>query len=319
MSLVADALQPKIVRGLINLSGRSPIHHLSDVITEAPKSGYDLEFFITTGTVGIDFRENAFITQAIGGDAARLASACFTSMTGIASALAHSDTLAWGLIKLYYAAFYGGHSILRLLGQSCTYMNGKHINHLKRLVSASSGAVPFDLSAGLYHCILNNNQTGFEMVRAHGRVGGAHETFWEIFDIFLSKTTDEVIQGRLSQADARAVFTKIEAVRRIYRRQSRASWLSEVRNEVQYRQAMGVWAPSTVNRTSREKLARLADQWKRDPMEIDVDPPPTGDLPAFIAACAFTTAVCRAILRRVAERSSVGSKSFVSDPLHLCS
>ncbi len=319
MSIAADALQPQLVRELISLSGRASIQHFSDVITDAPKSGYDLEFDVASSTVRIDFREGAFITQAVGGDAARLASACFTSMGGIAAALEQSHTLAWGLIRLYYAAFYGGHSILRLLGHSCTYMDGRHTGRLKALAIAQWGAVPFNLSAGLYHCTLNSAQTGFSMVYAHGSVGGAHETFWEIFDAFLSGTTEDVLEGRLSQADARAVFAKIEAVRRIYRRSSGASWLSAVRNEVQYRQAMGVWAPPSVNRTSRATLARLAAQWTRDPMDIDVDALPKDDLSAFIAACTFTTALCRAMLSRVAERSSEGAKSFARLPLQLCS
>jgi len=44
MSLAADALQPHIVRGLISLSGRAPLTRLADVITDAPRAGYDLDF-----------------------------------------------------------------------------------------------------------------------------------------------------------------------------------------------------------------------------------------------------------------------------------
>src|SRR6478609_11578803 len=118
MSLAVDALQPHLVRELLGLAGRASIEHISDTITDAPKSGFDLDFDGTTSAVRIDFRETTFITEAVGGDAARFASACFTSMNGVPSALEQPPTLAWALIRLYYAAFYGGHSIIRLLGQS---------------------------------------------------------------------------------------------------------------------------------------------------------------------------------------------------------
>ncbi len=318
MSLIADALQPQLVRELIALSGRTPSIRLADVITDAPGAGYDLDFEVATGAIQIDFRERQFIAIAIAGDASRFAGACFTSLNSIVAALDAPDTLAWALVRMYYAAFYGGHAILRLLGQSCSQLEGRHVTKLRALSTALGRPPPFAVGAGLYHCTLNPGQTGLSMTHAHGRVGGAHEIFWEIFDSFLSESTDEVLLGHLSPSDAVSVFAKLEALRRIYRRGAGASWLSAIRNEIQYRHARGVWPPPTVNRTGRGSLSRLAGQWTRDPMLIDIEVPPGGDLGAFVAACAFTSALCRTVLARVAERSSAGSLSFARHPLRHC-
>jgi len=319
MSLAADALQPQLVRALISLSGRAPFFHLADVITDAPGAGYDLDFDASAAAIRIDFREPTFVGAAFAGDASRFAGACFTSLTAIAAAIEQAPSTAWGLVRLYYAAFYGSHSLLRLLGQSCSMVDGRHISKLRALAAAHSTPVPFTMGAGLYHCVLNAGQTGFSMTSAAGRVGGAHEAFWEIFNAFLSEATEDVLKGYLAPADARAVFAKLEALRRILRRGAGASWLSAVRNQIQYRHRYGVWPPMSVNSSQRSAFSRLAEQWKRDPMDIDIDPPPSGDLPAFIAACAFLTALCRSLLSRLSERSSAGARSFARPLLLMAS
>jgi len=239
-------------------------------------------------------------------------------MANITPAIEEANSIAWGLIQLYHASFYGGHTLLRLLGHSCTYFESQHVRRIKSLLDARGNPIAFDLPSGLYKCSFNLGQTGFSMIQARGRVGGAHETFWGIFDQVLSHSTEDVLRGHLAGAEARDVFAKLEALRRIYRRATGASWLSAIRNEVQYRNGMGVWAPVTVNRTRRALLSRLASQWTRDPMDIEVNLPPSGDLSAFVLACAFTVAMCRAVLVRISERSSVSPRSFARIPLQLC-
>lgn len=318
MSLFADAFQPTIVRDLFSLGGRPSIRHLSDTITNAPKSGYDLDADAAINEVRVDFRETAFITEAVAGDAGRFASACFSSMVGIASAIENPETMGWALIRLYYAAFYGGHSLLRLLGRSCTYFDHRQTGRIRAVFAATGSPLAFDLPSGLYSCTLNPGRTGFGMMQTRGRVGGAHETFWELFDKLLSEFSEDALSGHMRLRDAQDVFAKMQAVRRIYRRGAGAIWLSAVRNEIQYRQGLGVWVPLTVNRSRRASLSRLADQWMRDPMSIDVDALSSGELPEFILACAFTTSLCRDVMSRVSERSSVASRSFARISLQLC-
>ena len=318
MSATADALQPQLVRELLNLRGRAPINHFSDVITNAPKAGYDLDFDTATSSISIDFREPSFLGAAVAGDANRFAAAAFSSFKSVANDLEGADTLSWGLVRAYYAAFYAGHAVLRIVGRTCTNIETAHLNRIRALADALGNPVPFAVSAGLYDCELNSAQTGFVMVQARGRVGGAHETFWGIFDDFLSKLTEELLLSRIAPGDAHAVFFKLTALRRITRKAAGASWLSAVRNEIQYRHARGAWAPPTINRTQRGVLSRLAEQWARDPLAVDIELRTGGDLGSFVSACALITALCRALLNRIADRSAVGSRSFARGPLNLC-
>jgi hypothetical protein len=318
MSLAADALQPLLVREFRALSGRAPLTRLADILTDGPGSGYDLDFDQKTKSILIDFREPRFIASAIAGDASRFASACFTSLASIVPSIESPVGLAWAMVRMYYAAFYGGHSLLRLLGRSCSQLDQRHVTKLQKLFAASDSVPPFEFGKGLYHCVMNAGQTGLSITPPGIRGGGSHEVFWQIFETFLSDVSDGALIGHLSPAEGVNIFGKFEAVRRIYKRGGGASWLSTVRNDIQYKHLHQVWDPPGVNKTMRNNLARLAGQWTRDPMEIDIEFPPCGELGAFVGACAFTASLCKSVLQRVTERSAMGSRSFASHPLRLC-
>jgi hypothetical protein len=139
-----------------------------------------------------------------------------------------------------------------------------------------------------------------------------------LLDEFLKGAGAAAILGHLTPDEGKRVFSKLEAFRDITKRASGASWLSAVRNEIQYRHDRGVWTPAGVNKGGREVLARLARQWTRDPMDIDLELPPGAELGRFVAACAFLVALCRVILGRISDRSAAGAKSFARVPLQLC-
>lgn len=319
MSLAVDALQPSAVRAIFSLGGRKVACNLSDVITETGGAGFLLDFDDAATAINIDFRDPVFLGTKMAGDAYRFGVASFVSIQDIHASLEDASSFAWALIRLYYSAFYAGHSILRLLGQSCSYLDAAHVNRLRQLAAAIGKAPSFPLSSGLYHCVLDANQNGLRLVRARGMVGGAHEAFWGVFDSFLSGATEAVLLGHLPPLDARAVFLKLDAYRAILASAgSGASWLSMMRNEIQYRHAYGVWCPPSVNKSGREILARLARQSMRDPMAVDIEPPPKAPLGRFVVGCAFTIALCKALFIRVAERSSVGASSFARGPLSYC-
>lgn len=317
MSLIADALQPRLVGALLRLSGRAEACHLADVVT-GTGGGFDLAFDAAAKLIQLDFRDPVYLGQKIGGDASRFATAAFMSMHQMEGAVEDASTVAWSLIRLYYSAFYSGHAVLRLLGESCSYLDSGHIKKIKELGLALNNPVPFPIGAGAYHLKLNGPQAGIDLRKA-GSVGvGSHEVFWDILDEFLKDASAAAMLGHLTPEEGQRVFLKLEAFRDITRRAAGASWLSAVRNEIQYRHDRGVWIPATVNRSGRAVLARLARQWLRDPMDIDLELQPGGELGRFVAGCAFMTALCRAVLQRISERSSAGAKSFARVPLQLC-
>jgi hypothetical protein len=84
-----------------------------------------------------------------------------------------------------------------------------------------------------------------------------------------------------------------------------------IRNALQYRHEFGVWFPVKIKKSERNKLSRIARQWQNDPMTIQLPNAHTSSLDQFVTACVLIVATCRALLMRIALRSSAGDKCFV--------
>lgn len=305
MSLVADALQSQVVRGLMSLSGRVPDLALSEALTTT-KAGYDLAF--GKGTISIDFRKPEFLTSIIAGDCSRLVSASLQTFSLVPKEIIQKDTMAWSLVKLYYSAFYAGHAVVRLFGQSCSYFDRKLVNQIAAF-GALTGATPsFDITSGLYRCVIGASAGGLEATGLGGN--SPHETFWKMFGIWIEDAQLKISRfpGSLGPNDAQAVILKFENLKDVTGR----GRLSTVRNELQYRHKFGVWLPVRLSSSDRQALGRLVSQWKRDPMTIDLHVPAVGALGEFVIGCTFLIALCRTVVERIVERSTVGRRSFVN-------
>ena len=310
MSLLADALQPYLVGNLTSVSGRMELMTLADSVTRST-AGYTLNYDSHNRCITVDFGYPDFLMTALASDCSRLSCACFQTMISSAADIVERDNVAWTLIKVYYSAFYGGHAILRIFGNSCSFFDKHHTSRLLELGPAFGLGPEFRLEPGLYECVLNENATAMKCTRARAGAGGAHESFWEIFGRKIGTLAEEIMRGPLVRADAQAVFAQIEELRTILKRRAGYSWLSGVRNDLQYRHQHGVWYPSAPRARERDVLNSLLDQWSRNPMNIDLRRGRGGTLGDFVSACTFIVALCHTILVRIAERSTAGARSFV--------
>jgi len=213
-------------------------------------------------------------------------------------------------VKLYYAAFYAGHALIRLCGEGCSYFGRQHTTRLLSISDALGMSPLFKIEAGLYRCVVTNSGTALTCVRAHSSAGGAHQIFWMLFGNYLKKAAEGALRSNMTRADAQAAFVQFDQLLTILSRGAGYSWLSIVRNDLQYRLQHGVWHPERLRTPALRGLSSLAGQWKRDPMSIDFANCKFGLLGEFVCCCVFVIALCREILWRIAERSSVGARSF---------
>jgi hypothetical protein len=203
--LAADALQASIVRHLIAVGGRLESMTLADVITTR-KAGYDLSVLNAKKTLMLDFREPTFIVDALASDCGRFSCASFQSAACIAQEMRERDTFAWSLVKLYYAAFYAGHALIRAFGEGCSFFYKKHTDHLAKLSAAIGLVSTFGMEVGLYRGMLNANATAISFLKVQGSVGGAHEAFWLVFRNGIKSVSEEILTGPLTRAGAREEF-----------------------------------------------------------------------------------------------------------------
>ncbi len=311
MSLMSDAVQPFLVSGLISLSGRPAATSVADLIGKQGTIGFDLDINDSNQTFTADFRTRDPIVNSIAHDSSRFAAAAFQSMILVCEDVGAKEGTAWGLIRAYYAAFYAGHSTLRLLGDSCIYLNRLHIAQITSLLQASGKIPAFRIRASAYHC-KNEGDAKLTSKSLRDGGGGAHEAFWDVFGMRLRQISEGVLLGPLDQASAQSVFAKLDSLQQSLRAKGAPlhSWLSVTRNELQYRHGYGVWLPGSLRRQDRERLSRVFGQWRRDPMDIDIGAVRDQPLDEFAVTCAFIVALCRTLLVRIGDRAEAGGRSF---------
>jgi hypothetical protein len=307
MSLMADALQPLFVRGILTISGRVAGTSVPDALI-SPRAAYDLDFDGLSQTILFDFRDPTLVTTATAFDCCRFSGSAFQTVSSVATTTTlEKDALPWEIIKLYYSAFYTGQTIIRLLGEGCSFLDSRHVARIDAFAKATGKVPGFSVDAGLYRCAIDTTGTKLTCLRI---VGGTHESFWNVFGEKIESATAGVLQGPLVQKDAQAVFAQLEALSRLVKRHGSYRWLSTMRNDLQYRHYYDVWHPSGIGKQDRRTLHRLVLLWKSDPMSVDLDAVRFGLLGEFIVACAFIVGVCRVLLIRIAERSPQ-SQSFL--------
>jgi hypothetical protein len=309
MSLLVDALQPFVVRELTSVAGRMRLMTLPDTLIE-PLAAYDLNFDETNQSIIVDFQDTNPVALALAADACRLSCASLQTMSLAADEMIERDSMAWSLVKLYYSAFYAGNALIRLLGESCSYFDRQHALRVNQLAIALQRVPSFRIDGGLYRCVIDPTGTSFTCVRARGGGGGAHEAFWDVFGLKMQSVAAAILAGPLLRTDAQSVFVQLEKFRELIRRRNCHSWLSAIRNEVQYRHEHRVWFPEQLRANDRTMLSRRAARWSDDPMTIGFDSS-HGVLGEFVGCCSFIVSLCHALLIRIAERSSVGTRSFI--------
>lgn len=310
MSLLADALQPLLLSGIFRVTGRPEDISLSGVV-RAPRGAYGMGMDATAMTIQLEFRDPPFVTSVAAADANRLAIACLQSASISSGDGGEKYWLPWSLVRLYYSAFYAAHTVVRLLGTGCCWLEGSDVTHLDSIWRATTGQPPpFSIGKGTYSCEIDAVAGELRWARNLAR---PHEALWAIFDDVLDSTATRVLSGGLAQRDAQTVFAKLQAFRDMGRANGSVSWLSRTRNDIQYKLINGVWHPTALNRQRRSALLRHAAQWTMDPMGVDLAAARTSDLlTQFSTACAFVIGVCRMLVLRIDERTTTGARSFLS-------
>jgi hypothetical protein len=312
VALAAVALQQQMIPYLIGVGRKPPISNLAELIT-SPKSAYSIRNDASTKTIDLDFHEPTYIVSALAADSARLSCAAFQTVAHVTTTMDNRDAAAWSLIKLYYAAFYSAHATLRLLGEACTFLYPEQINRLNQLMVAQATSARTILEKGLYHCRLSVDSKVVSCKPVGSRSGGTHEAFWKVFGNKITEVSSNVLSSRLTSVEAQLVFSRLSQLLDVLKRKAgnNYSWLSQMRNDLQYRLQFGVWYPQKLQQQSRSGLVRLAEQWKSDPLSIEITQHNLGPLGDFVAASVFLIGLCRDLLTHIGDRSSEGKNSFV--------
>lgn len=184
-----------------------------------------------------------------------------------------------------------------VFGRNSKHIDGKLSNDLNRLFNSSTTA---PIAGGLHLVTVQSSGTNLSLSPIPSSKGGTHEIFWDLFNREAQRVGSEVLSLNLPRQTAQQCSTKIDEILRVMAPKNQKSWLSQIRNEIQYKHEHRVWwFTKAAHRPDAEVLHSVMGRWRGDPMEIDLLSP-CDDLRIFITSCTFLVSFCHALLEEVA-------------------
>lgn len=154
------------------------------------------------------------------------------------------NLVGWPLLKLYYSAFFSAHALLRSQGVGFVKIErkqAKSINDLFHIIDKSGAS----FEPGMYIHALDTSVRGDPKLRFTKDSGGsgAHEGFWDMFCKYLNKAAEDAVDA--GEIDANAFLTGATEITAAIRGGAAhaGSWMSTMRNEINYQHKHAVWFP----------------------------------------------------------------------------
>jgi hypothetical protein len=310
MASPEEYLFPFVIGSIVGVTGRKARGSIPELFGERTKFGYVVS--ANGKSMIADFNDSSPIGEYFARDISRFSSAAFQTVRNIGDSLRDKDDMAWSIVKAYYASFYAAHGLLRIFGESYSYFDRSHIKPISDIASVYSVVPAFPLSAGAYHIGVIAGGTAIEFIPERKGSGGAHEAFWNKFSSAMGNISNKVIASNAEDLDAASVFNQIEALRARMRKNNAPlqSWLSVIRNDVQYRHEHGLWLPCKIKRQSRDRMSRIISQWERNPCDIEIEFDHGDNLNEFLISCAYIISLLRNMLIVIAKKSVDENASF---------
>lgn len=303
MSVVVNALVPHMVQGLFDVHGA-----VDDTIDDLlGKKGAFYPAFDGVQTWTFDFRVSEPVRLFLAGDCTRFACAAFQTFARVPEQL-QSEELPWALIKAYYSAFYSAHAITRVLGATCTFFEGPRVTMLRQLLNLYGLSVP-SFGGGLYWATVSPGGSAVDLRCISTQSGGSHELFWREFSGLIKMHEQLVLNGLSSSRQA--AWDCLSTLRSTLTKggMKNDSWLSKVRNDVQYKHIRGVWFHALeMTKAEQNTLRKIAEGWRGDPASMQLRDERCGELSVFVAACAFLVGLCRALVIAIEQQGRRGQK-----------
>ncbi|MDJ0568838.1 MAG: hypothetical protein QNJ53_07290 [Pleurocapsa sp. MO_192.B19] len=137
MSIVINEIRPFWMPGLNEVAGKQEFG-LSKWLSKGEYYYISSPIFqnkFTLDLSGKGFVKNMLFAFAF--DCNRMASAAFETMYSIERNLKLPNSIAWLIIKSYYAAYYAGHAITRILGTSCSQLNKQSADKIVEIANGT--------------------------------------------------------------------------------------------------------------------------------------------------------------------------------------
>jgi hypothetical protein len=226
-------------------------------------------------------------------DVLRFALACLESAAFAKPERGRPRALGWPLIRMYYSGFFGGHAIMRAVGRGIVNVEGALATRLSQI--ANIYAVSLSVTPGTYEIQVRqiDNLSANIVLRRVTSSAGVHVSFWRHFNNFLTDISTDIANSQ--DPDWPAVVGRVSEIQRVLTAagSNAGSWLSQIRNEINYQHEYGVWYPFGASRSDADFVAgsRLdapnSVRLDRDPLKQTIQSFGSGCLALASLTCDF--------------------------------
>ncbi|WP_323169316.1 hypothetical protein [Pantoea agglomerans] len=191
-------------------------------------------------------------------DIARFASSSLESITNIDNDPEFPKSNGWMSIRIYYGAFFAAHSLLRVFGESCSYLNNNSIREVNKVLKKQLPSSQM-IRAGNYSIKLSRQSGGVQLDA--NEIDSSHAGLWDCFYDLLTNLENSIALTTLFTTEQKneCVSFLAELKKRISRGGNK-SFLSLVRNEINYNHAMNCWSSYQSEKKSDTNIIKLASQ-----------------------------------------------------------
>ncbi|WP_375205609.1 hypothetical protein [Hyphococcus sp.] len=189
------------------------------------------------------------LTDSIAFDYARFALSCYESFSVCRLDNQNHSLFSWPLLKLYYAAFFGCHAIMRSQGYGIIKLEKRQTDYINSILTITTGADP-QIKTGMYSFSASTGVLRLSPLSSGKR--GVHEEFWFEFVQFLNTYSNEA-QAR-GAPDASQFIAGTQAIDDALA----GGWFSAYRNEINYQHKHNVWLPIRRKDDRRNSIEAVA-------------------------------------------------------------
>jgi hypothetical protein len=171
----------------------------------------------------------------------RWACASIESFAANPSRRASKKSLAWDIVRCYYASYYAAHAIVRMCGDVIVHIDHENTRTLQRLAQIS---FPTSIrpSTGYYVVRYRSQQQELQFSRNTVQNLGSHHFLWRMF----RERLQQILASPTATATGyQSAILSITNLVEVLSRDGNlvGQWLSNMRNDVNYKLSHGVWYP----------------------------------------------------------------------------
>jgi hypothetical protein len=311
MSVLADPLR------------RSWVPNIASTRADA---GYAIKDWIATGRYYVDSVTSGeeFVLQVsavediaplFASSSNRMISSCFESIISISEVSKSPRSLAWLVMTLYYASFFSAHAHLRMCGKSCSQLDAVDMTRLFSAAQAYglTGTLK-KFSRGFYFISFDLLTLKLSFKKSAGE--GSHEFMWEKYDEHISELETSlpnilIIPSQLAKAQGSLTAFRFN----ICRNNNKGSWLSFIRNGVNYRHEHGVWYPYGLKKSVPSGIFKeLYGRFSGEPEDVPLDSTPIkpgSEIVTFSNTALFCCSLAYSMAKDASQRSTDANSAFM--------